>query len=242
MRLVVKMARSNPKSHHLPCAVAYSREAVAGTGLHRAGRCWFVYSLAWVGQWTWAELCSLRATDLHRFAVQAADVYQAPQQNALPAAFQHCGAQQPAGEPAELKYELRRKVLLVQKLSEMSETVQLPQPARGWNGLKENICSCGGVCGFLFFFLSWTLHDTDIILIQVYLTGREPGIFYIAAPVQAKRMGELCCLLQLHQYSRSMAGFAYINLLWFIAISYAGLSSCKNFPAIPSLMVILWHT
>lgn len=47
--------------------------------------------------------CSHWATDLHRIAIQAADVYQAPQQNALPEAFQDCVAQQPAGEAAELK-------------------------------------------------------------------------------------------------------------------------------------------
>lgn len=100
-------------------------------------------------------------------------------------------------------------------------------------------CFCGLFvlfCVFFFFNLNWAVHDTHRILIQIYLKGRKPGLFYTAASVHTKWAQEL--LMPLYTCTNTLR--AWLDM--FIAFSHIGLSFCKNIPAIPSSMLILWHT
>lgn len=96
------MAKANAKL--VPCLAQYHIPGGLWLGLSCTGLLGDDFSTVQPESVTeGSALCSLSAADLHRIAIQAADVYQAPQQNALPEALQHCCAQQPAGEAAELK-------------------------------------------------------------------------------------------------------------------------------------------
>lgn len=73
---------------------------------------------------------------------------------------------------------------------------------------------------FFIFFSNWAVHNTDRILIQIYVKGGKPGIFYTAASVQAKWAQEL--LLPL---TPAPTLKAWLDM--FIAVLHTGLSSIK---------------